>query len=82
MFLGEPVHLLVFTKLEGGCYHYFPGMWTALLPTVMGAWGITIIVKEYRKIKVAGDPIIVQEHKNIKADGGGSLSSTAPQRPC
>lgn len=69
MFLGEPVHLLVFPNLEGGRYHYFPGMWTALLPTVMGVWGIYVIVKEYKKIKVTGDLITVPEHKNIKVAG-------------
>jgi hypothetical protein len=69
MFLGEPVHLLVFPNLEGGRYHYFPGMWAALLPTVMGVWGIYVIVKEYKNIKVVKDPIIVQEQKNIKMAG-------------
>lgn len=54
MFLGEPTHLLVFPNLEGGRYHYFPGMWTALLPTAMGVWGIYIIVKEYQKMKFVG----------------------------
>lgn len=54
MFLGEPTHLLVFPNLEGGRYHYFPGMWTALLPMVMGIWGIYIIVQEHKKIKLAG----------------------------
>jgi hypothetical protein len=48
MFLGEPTHLLVFPNLEAGRYHYFPGMWTALLPMVMGLWGISVIWQEYR----------------------------------
>ena len=55
MFLGEPTHLLIFPNLEGGRYHYFPGMWTALLPMVMGIWGIYIIIKDYNKAKLAGD---------------------------
>lgn len=49
MFLGEPTHLLVFPLAEGGRYHYFPGMWSALLPTVMGCWGIVVIWRDYRK---------------------------------
>ena len=49
MFLGEPTHLLVFPVLEGGRYHYFPGMWTALLPMVMGCWGLQVILSEHRQ---------------------------------
>jgi hypothetical protein len=49
MFLGEPVHLLVFPNLEGGRYHYFPGMWTALLPTVMGVWVSTLPCRNTKK---------------------------------
>lgn len=48
MFLGEPTHLLVFPLLEGGRYHYFPGMWTALLPMVMGFWGLHVILADWR----------------------------------
>jgi len=40
MILGEPAHLLVFPFLEGGRYHYFPGMWSALLPLAPAAYGI------------------------------------------
>jgi hypothetical protein len=40
MMLGEPAHLLVFPLMEGGRYHYFPGMWTALAPMVPAAYGI------------------------------------------
>jgi hypothetical protein len=40
MILGEPAHMLVFPFLEGGRYHYFPGMWTALFPMVPAAYGI------------------------------------------
>lgn len=39
MFLGEPAHVLVFPFLEGGRYHYFPGMWTSLLPLVPAVYG-------------------------------------------
>lgn len=49
MILGEPVHLAVFPLIEGGRYHYFPGMWTALLPMVPGIWGMVVVIKEYRK---------------------------------
>lgn len=49
MFLGEPTHLLVFPFAEGGRYHYFPGMWTALLPMVMGFWGLSVILKDWRE---------------------------------
>lgn len=51
MFLGEPTHLLVFPNLVEGRYAYFPGMWTALLPMVMGVWGLYIIIKDYRQQK-------------------------------
>lgn len=46
MFAGEPTHLLVFPVLEGGRYHYFPGAWTALLPMVMGVWGLAVILAD------------------------------------
>lgn len=49
MFLGEPTHLLVFPILEGSRYHYFPGMWTALLPMVFGIWAIQTMIIEARK---------------------------------
>jgi len=40
MIVGEPTHLLVFPLMEGGRYHYFPGMWSALAPMVPAAYGI------------------------------------------
>jgi hypothetical protein len=40
MMLGEPAHLLVFPFMEGGRYHYFPGMWSALAPMAPAAYGI------------------------------------------
>jgi hypothetical protein len=40
MMVGEPAHFLVFPFMEGGRYHYFPGMWTALFPMVPAAYGI------------------------------------------
>ena len=49
MILGEPVHLLVFPFLEGGRYHYFPGMWTALFPLVPGLWAFHVLVQGYRE---------------------------------
>ena len=49
MFAGEPTHLLVFPVLEGGRYHYFPGAWTALLPMVMGVWGLYVILSDHRR---------------------------------
>ena len=51
MFIGEPVHLSVFPLIEGGRYHYFPGMWTALLPMVLGIWRLRIILKQYKESK-------------------------------
>lgn len=47
MVLGEPAHL-VFPIVEGGAYHYFPGMWTALLPMVTAIFGIVLIVRDHR----------------------------------
>lgn len=52
MILGEPVHLLVFPFAEGGRYHYFPGMFTALIPLVLGLWGISELLKDYRAAKL------------------------------
>lgn len=48
MILGEPVHLLVFPFLEGGRYHYFPGMRTALLPMVPAVYGAWRVLHEHR----------------------------------
>jgi len=48
MILGEPAHLLVFPLLEGGRYHYFPGMWTALLPMVPAVFGARRLLEGHR----------------------------------
>jgi hypothetical protein len=51
MFLGEPTHLLVFPILEGGRYHYFPGMWTALIPMIFGIWTLQVMIGDARREK-------------------------------
>ncbi len=48
MMLGEPTHMLVFPLMEGGRYHYFPGMWTALFPMVPAAYGIWRMLSDDR----------------------------------
>jgi hypothetical protein len=48
MMVGEPAHFLVFPFLEGGRYHYFPGMWTALFPMVPAAYGIRRMLADDR----------------------------------
>ena len=53
MMLGEPAHYLVFPFLEGGRYHYFPGMWTALFPMVPAAWGIRRMLSDHRAARDA-----------------------------
>lgn len=53
MILGEPVHLLVFPFLEGGRYHYFPGMWSALLPMVPAVFGAWRVLTEHRAAMAA-----------------------------
>ena len=51
MIIGEPTHF-VFPILEGGeRYHYFPGMWTALLPLVTALYGMFWLVVDYRNSK-------------------------------
>ncbi len=52
MILGEPVHLLVFPFLEGGRYHYFPGMWSALLPMVPAVYGAARVLRDHRAATV------------------------------
>jgi len=47
MMVGEPAHFLVFPFLEGGRYHYFPGMWTARCHRRTGA-GIGSVVDPVR----------------------------------
>ena len=54
MILGEPAHLLVFPFLEGGRYHYFPGMWSALLPMAPAAYGIWRLVADNRVAQQGG----------------------------
>ena len=51
MMLGEPAHLLVFPFLEGGRYHYFPGMWSALLPMAPAAYGIWRMLTDDRAVR-------------------------------
>lgn len=53
MMLGEPTHMLVFPFMEGGRYHYFPGMWTALFPMVPAAYGIWRMLHDDRLARVA-----------------------------
>lgn len=48
MIVGEPTHLGVFPLQEGGRYHYFPGMWTALIPLVPSIWGMWVMIDDYR----------------------------------
>lgn len=47
MVLGEPAHL-VFPLVAGGDYHYFPGMWTALMPMVTAILGLAVIIGDHR----------------------------------
>ena len=49
MIVGEPAHVLLFPTLEGGRYHYFPGMWTSLLPMVPAIAGLTTILRDHRR---------------------------------
>lgn len=53
MMLGEPTHMLVFPFMEGGRYHYFPGMWTALFPMVPAAYGIWRMLHDDRLARSA-----------------------------
>ncbi|MEI6286141.1 MAG: hypothetical protein WCP79_06515 [Bacillota bacterium] len=49
MIVGEPTHYLVFPLLEGGRFHYFPAMWTALFPMIPAIYGAALLIKGYRK---------------------------------
>lgn len=60
MILGEPTHLAVFPVLEGGRYHYFPGMWTALVPLVPAIWGMQVMVADYRQAHRAVLPSVAE----------------------
>ena len=51
MMLGEPTHMLVFPFMEGGRYHYFPGMWSALLPMAPAAYGIWRTLTDDRVVR-------------------------------
>jgi hypothetical protein len=53
MILGEPTHLLVFPFLEGGRYHYVPGMWTALFPMIPAVYAVWRIRKDHRAAEAA-----------------------------
>lgn len=53
MMVGEPTHLLVFPFLEGGRYHYFPGMWSALFPMVPASYGIWRMLSGRREMRNA-----------------------------
>jgi hypothetical protein len=48
MILGEPTHVLLFPLLEGGRYHYFPGMWTALFPMVPAIYAVWRMRADHR----------------------------------
>ncbi|MEI8356277.1 MAG: hypothetical protein WCG31_09345 [Deltaproteobacteria bacterium] len=49
MIIGEPTHYLVFPLLEGGRFHYFPAMWTALFPMIPAIYGTALLIKGYRQ---------------------------------
>lgn len=53
MMLGEPAHVLVFPFMEGGRYHYFPGMWTSLFPMVPAAYGIWRMLHDDHPVAVS-----------------------------
>jgi hypothetical protein len=57
MMLGEPAHLLVFPFMEGGRYHYFPGMWSALLPMAPAAYGIWRMLADDRAARQAAQRV-------------------------
>ena len=48
MIFAELTHF-VFPLAEGGPYHYFSGMWTALLPLIPSSIGMYKLVHEYRE---------------------------------
>jgi hypothetical protein len=54
MILGEPTHLLIFPLLEGGRYHYFPGMWTALFPMIPAIYAVWRIISQHRAFLAEG----------------------------
>jgi hypothetical protein len=58
MMIGEPAHLLVFPFMEGGRYHYFPGMWSALLPMAPAAYGIWRMLTDDRSARHAAQPVM------------------------
>ncbi len=47
MIFAELTHF-IFPLAEGGPYHYFSGMWTALLPLLPASIGMYKLVTEYR----------------------------------
>lgn len=56
MIVGEPTHMLVFPFMEGGRYHYFPGMWSALfsmVPAIYGIWRMLSDDRVARNAKVS-----------------------------
>lgn len=56
MIIGEPTHMLAFPFMEGGRYHYFPGMWTALFPMVPAAYGIWRMLHDERAARAGAAP--------------------------
>jgi hypothetical protein len=49
----------IFPLVEGGPYHYFPGMWTAWLPLLPGSYGVYRLWRESRsgpKASLGGQP--------------------------
>jgi hypothetical protein len=67
MMVGEPTHLLVFPLMEGGRYHYFPGMWTALAPMAPAAYGI------WRML--ADDRAAMRERRGVRPPPTGIAAS-------
>lgn len=68
MIVGEPTHLVIFPFLEGGRYHYFPGMWSALFSMVPAIYGIWRMLSDDRAARAA-------------LIAAPSLASAASQRP-
>lgn len=56
MMFIEPTHFLA-PFLRDGTFHYVGGMWTAILPILLGWHTFLVIWRETRKIKNTGTPV-------------------------
>lgn len=66
MGIAEVTHF-IFPIIAGGPYHYFPGMYTAILPMITGIWTMTVVIKDSKRKALNSRSADYANHSNAQA---------------